>query len=406
MAATAYLYRAVDATGAVREGSFAATDETTVVEHLRRMGLRPVTITPERRSGLHRELRLPTSGRVKPAELAVFFRQLATMVGSGLPLLRTLTVLSEQTHNKTLSGAVAEVREDIAAGEPLSDGLAKHPKVFDEFIVSMVRAGERAGAIDTVLNEIAATVEARTKLRRKVRSAMSYPVAIGGLAGLVLLAMLIFLVPMFEKIYSDLNGQLPAPTRVLIKVSDIVKGNAPVTFAVVALAALVLSRWKRTTQGRAALDAFKMRVPILGTIVHKAALSRFARSLSVLLSSGVPILEALQITSRTVQNAPLEKACGEIEEAIRAGKPLSAAMAKRAVFPPMVVQMVAAGEETGDVEPMLAKVRDFLDSELEAIVNSITSLIEPLLLVVMGVTVGGVVVALYLPMFRVITLVR
>ena len=405
--ATTYIYRVRDKGGRLLEGSLEADNTGLVANKLREMGYFPISIEAQEVSALQRELHIPGLGkRAKPRDIAIFSRQFATMVNSGLTLLRSLTILGEQTDNPVLRKALNEVRNDVQTGSSLSAALARHPKMFSRLYVSMVRAGEAGGVLDEVLLQLAETIEKQVALRSKIRSAMTYPVAVFGLVMCILVAMLLFVVPMFKSLYKQLHGTLPLITRLLIQVSNMFKTGFPFVFAAVVAATYGIRRWRATTDGRATWDKWKLRVPIFGRLFHKTALTRFARTLSVLLRSGVPILESLEITADTVGNAVVAAAIKDVQTAVKGGDTMARPLGSHPVFPPMVVQMLAVGEETGAVDTMLSKIGDFYDQEVEALVESLTSLLEPILIVFLGGTVGGMVVSLYLPMFNIIKLVK
>lgn len=403
-----FSFRAYDAAGTLHTGVLTAEDADTVADRVRIMGLRPITVERKRSGILHRRIELRGGARrVKAADLAVFNRQLATMIGSGLPMLRCLSALEQQTRHPTLLEAIRTIRADIQNGDSLSAAVARHPRCFDGFYVSMVEAGEATGELDTALTQLADTLERAAAIRRKIRSAMTYPVAIAGLAALIVTAMLLFLVPTFERIFADLDGRLPLPTRIVIGISDTLGGNLPAVVAVVAAGVVGLRLMGRTSRGRLLIDAGKLRVPVFGPLLQRSMVARFARSLAALLRSGTPILDALHISARTAPNAVMLRAVAEIERQIRNGRQLGTAIGEQpGVFPPMVVQMVDVGEESGRLDTLLDKVADYYEQQVDAAVATLTSLLEPALLVFMGITVGGIVIALYLPMFQVINLVR
>lgn len=401
-----YVYKVRDRSGRLLEGSLEADSTTLVANKLRQMGYVPIAIDKRDTSGLQREIRLPGSGRVKLRDVAVFSRQFATMINSGLSLLRSLHILAEQTENKALAAIVNEVRQDVERGSSLSQALARHPKAFSRLYVAMVRAGETGGVLDDVLLRVAATIEKQVELRRKIKSAMTYPVVVFGLVLLIVTAMLLFVVPMFKGLYDELGGTLPLPTRLLIAVSSLIGRFFPVVVVLQVAAVWGFKRWVQTDGGRARFDRVKLRVPIFGKLVHKTALTRFSRTLAVLLHSGVPILESLEITAETVGNTVISRAIKDVQAGVKAGESVARPLAAHPVFPPMVVQMMAVGEETGALDEMLTKVGDFYDQEVEATVNALTSLLEPLLILVMGGAVGSMVVALYMPMFNIIKLIK
>jgi len=343
---------------------------------------------------------------VKLKDVAVFSRQFATMINSGLSLLRALSILAEQTESKVLAAIANEVRLDVEKGSSLSAALAKHPKAFSRLYVAMVRAGEIGGVLDTVLVRLADTIEKQVELRRKVKSAMTYPAVVAFLVFAIVTAMLLFIIPMFQDLYSELGGTLPAPTQLLLNVSAFSRKFWWLIFAVEGGAVFAFRRWINSEDGRKRWDALKLRMPIFGPLVRKTALARFSRTLSALVRSGVPILESLDIVAETAGNHVVAEAVRDTQQAVKGGDPLARRLEEHPVFPPMVVQMMSVGEETGALDEMLDKIADFYDQEVEAAVDALTSLIEPLLIVVMGAAVGSMVIALYMPMFNIIKLIK
>jgi type IV pilus assembly protein PilC len=405
--ATTFTYRVRDQRGRLLEGSLEADNTDLVANKLRQMGYVPVAIDEVSTSGLQTEIKIPGLGsRIKKKDVAVFSRQFATMISSGLTLLRSLFILAEQTENKAFSEVIDKVRQDVERGSSLSQALAEHPKAFSRLYVAMVRAGETGGVLDSVLLRLASTLEKQVELNRKIKSAMTYPVAVLGLVLMMVSAMLIFVVPMFGELYAELGGTLPLPTRILIGVSGFVTKWLLIFIGLQVGGVVAFKKWVQSEQGRAQWDSLKLRVPIFGGLVRKTALSRFARTLAALLRAGVPILESLEITSETVNNAVVAKAINSTMLSVKSGESLAGPLAEHAVFPPMVVQMMAVGEETGALDEMLEKIADFYDEEVEATVSSLTSLLEPALIVVLGGSVGGMVVALYMPMFNIINLIQ
>jgi type IV pilus assembly protein PilC len=328
------------------------------------------------------------------------------MVGAGLTLIRALGILADQTESKPLAAIISTMRGDIERGLSFSQAVSKHPKVFPNVYIAMVRSGEVGGMLDSVLLQLATMLEKQLELRRRVKSAMSYPIAVGGVIVVIVSAMLIFIVPMFESMYKDLGGTLPLPTRMLISVSGLITSMWWLIALITVGTVVGLKRWKATPPGRMAFDRLKLRLPIVRVIVQKTALARFCQTLAALARSGVSIMEALDIVADTAGNAVVAAAVMDARERVRVGESVSAALAGHAVFPEMVVQMMAVGEETGALDEMLDKIGEFYDAEVSATVDSLTSLIEPLLMVVMGATVGGMVVSLYMPMFKIINLVK
>ncbi len=371
---------------------------------LREMGYVPLEVGVKK-TGIKRELRL-RSAKVKLKDLAVFSRQFATMINSGLPLLRCLAILEEQTENKELARIVGEMRTDVEKGSSLSGAMAKHPKAFSKLYVAMTRAGESSGALDSVLLRVADNLEREVSLRQKIKSAMTYPTVVFGLVLIILTAMLVFVVPTFKDLFNSLGGTLPLPTRVLIAVSDVVKTFFPFVVGSIIVLVWASRRWLQTEGGRRFFDRLKLRLPIFGALFHKSALSRFARTLGVLSRSGVPLLQALDIVADTVNNSLVADAVQDVQSSVKEGESLAQPLSRHSIFPPMVVQMIAVGEETGALDTMLQKISDFYDEEVSAAVEQLTSLIEPVLIAVVGGAVGVIVVSLYLPMFRIFDLIR
>jgi type IV pilus assembly protein PilC len=402
--AETYSYKVRDRRGAMLTGEIQADSRDLVLAKLREMEYIPLEVKAKS-SGLKKEFSL-RPGRVKLKHLAVFSRQFATMVNSGLPLLRTLAILADQTESKELSKIVGEMRLDVERGSSLSESMEKHPKAFNELYVALVRAGEVSGNLDQVLLRVADTIEKEVSLRRRIKSAMTYPTVVFGLVVIILTVMLVFVVPTFKDLYADLGGTLPGPTRLLITVSDIVRRFFPIVVGVIAIGIWGFRQWLKTDRGRYAFDRFKLKIPIFGELFRKTALSRFARTLGTLSRSGVPILQALDIVQQTVKNSVVARAVKDVQASVKEGESLTKPLARHPVFPPMVVQMMSVGEETGALDTMLEKIADFYDEEIEAAVESLTSMIEPVLIAVVGGTVGAIVIALYLPTFRIFELIE
>lgn len=400
-------YRATDASGRVTEGRISGRTEDQAADRVRRLGLRPLALTPRRPSLLERDFQIPGVGpRVKPAHLAVVTRQLATMVRSGVPLLHALDVLSQRSDSPHLGELLDQIRADVTAGESLSEAVARHPRVFDHLYVSMLRAGEAAGALDTVLAQLASTLERRVAIRQKVRSALTYPVAVLVMVMAVLIIMLVFVVPTFAGIYDDVGGTLPLPTRVLVTTSDLLVDNVVVAMAVAAGGTFALGRWRRTDAGRLRFDSMLLGAPLVGELLTKSAMARFGRTMGVLTRAGVPVLETLRIASATVGNAVVGRALDETADAVRRGETVAANLERHRVFPPVVVQLVGAGEHSGALEEMYDTIADSYEDEVETSVEGFASLIEPMMMAFIGAVVGGMVIALYLPMFQIIDLVQ
>jgi type IV pilus assembly protein PilC len=404
--ASTFAYKVRDRSGKMVAGTLQADSQAVVVTKLRQMGFAPVLIEEQKATLGKTQIKLPWGGKVKSKDLAVFSRQFATMINSGLSLLRSLNILAEQTENARLAEVLGDVRTEVERGASLSAALSKHPKVFKRLYIAMVRAGEIGGVLDNVLLRLAENLEKEVYLKQKIKSAMTYPVVVFCLVLLIMTAMLIFVVPMFKGLYTELGGELPLPTRLLIASSDKAKQFWYVVFGGIIGAPIAFKRWIQTDKGRAKWDAVKLKMPVFGGLVHKTALSRFSRTLSVLMRSGVPILQSLDIVKETVNNTVVSKAVGDVGVSVKEGESIARPLERHHVFPPMVVQMIAVGEETGALDTMLAKISDFYDQEVEATVEALTSLIEPILIAVMGVVVGGMVVSLYMPMFNIIKLIQ
>jgi type IV pilus assembly protein PilC len=401
---TTYEYKVRDRAGNLVSGQLIGDSEGLVMIKLREMGMTPIEVK-RAKAGLKMEINL-RPGRVKLKDLAVFSRQFATMVNSGLPILRALAILGDQTENKELQKVLVQVRLDVEQGQSLSGAMGRHPKAFSDLYVAMVKAGETGGVLDNVLLRLADNIEKEVELRRKVKSAMTYPVVVVILVGLIMSAMLLFVVPQFKSIYAQLGGTLPLPTQILLTASNAVRSYWYVFALFLFGMSFAFRRYKRTDRGRAQMDAIKLKIPVFGGLFHKTALARFSSTLGMLLRSGVPILQALDIVSETVNNKVISSAVGDVQGAVREGESMAKPLSRHSVFPPMVVQMLAVGEETGAVDTMLDKVAEFYNAEVTASVDALTSLIEPLMIAIVGGAVGAAVIALYMPMFNIIKLIK
>jgi type IV pilus assembly protein PilC len=406
MAAVTFEYAVRDRAGKMVKGTLEAENQAQVVQKLKTLGYAPVSIT-KTNSGMSKEITIPGFGnKVKLKDLAVMSRQFATMISSGLSLLRALTILAEQTESKKLRETLVLVRQDVETGQSLSSALAKHPDIFPPLMVNMCRAGEVGGFLDSVLLQIATNYEADVKLRGKIKSAMTYPVVVFCLAVVAVIGMLLFVVPIFAKMFTDLGGELPAPTKVLVWMSDMMKFAAPVLVVVVIAFPVVWKKIKHNDRVRNVVDPIKFKLPVFGALFKKVALARFSRNLGTMMHSGVPILQALDIVGSTTGNVVLERAVMEVRESVRRGESLAGPLTNHPVFPSMVVQMMAVGEDTGALDTMLAKISEFYDQEVEATAEALTSLIEPLMIAVLGSVIGGMIVALYMPIFKVFDLIK
>ena len=396
-----YAFKALDLSGAPSKGEMEAGDKQAVAAQLRSKGLIVVDIE-EQKSASAGDL-LARWKKVKSDDLVIATRQLSTMVNSGMSLLRSLYVIEEQTESDKLREIWIEVRKDVEAGLSLSDSLAKHPDVFNDLYVAMVQAGESGGILDSTLVRVATQLEKDAALRRQIKAAMIYPAMIGGFAFVVLFALVTFLVPVFETIFKDFGGDLPAITKFTVWLSHMFTQRWYVMFGTFFAVIWLFRKWKSTERGRMQWDRLKLKFPMkIGTIVQKVALARFSRTFSGLIAAGVPMLEAIEITGKTSGNKVVEKAMDEVRESVKKGGSLTEPMTRvPEAFPVMVTQMIGVGEETGALETMMTKVADFYEEQVEAAVKALTSILEPVMIVIVGGIVGFIVIAMYLPMFKV-----
>jgi len=398
-------YSVRDPNGQVVRGRIEARDKTAVASRLREMNLTPLVVNEVSTTGLQTEINIPgLSGRIDLKDLAVMSRQMATMVSAGLSLLRTLTILAEQTENKALAKILAQVRGDVEVGSSLSSGFAKHATVFPPIMINIVRAGEVGGFLEKSLLSVADNFEAEVKLRSKIKSAMTYPVVVLFIAIAAVIGMLLFIVPVFENMFDGLGGELPAPTQFLVLLSGWMKWLAPLLLVVGIAFSIWWGRNKNDEAVRSKVDPWKLKLPVFGKLFTKVAIARFTRNFSTMLGAGVPILQALDIVGQTAGNYVIEDALKDVARAVKTGQSIGEPMSRHDVFPPMVTQMVAVGEDSGALELMLEKVSEFYDDEVEATTEQLTSLLEPLMIVFLGGIVGGMIIALYMPIFKIFDL--
>ncbi len=403
---TTFVYKALDRGGSSLTGEIAGDSKAAVAAQLRMRGLTVTDVNQKSTTPTVEEL-LDRYRGLKARHVTVMARQLATMISSGLSLLRALYVLEEQTEAPKLKRAIISVRQDVEAGLALSQAMAKHPKIFGDLFVAMVRAGETGGNLEEVLERVAIQLEKDDHLKRTVRSAMVYPILIGVFAVLVLIGMILFIIPVFANIFKDLGGELPALTQFMIALSDGMRAYWYLMILVPIVLLIAFRKWKSTNRGQYIWDSIKLRFPMrIGDIVRKIAVARFARTLGTLTASGVPILQAIDITAKTAGNRVISDPMAEVSERVREGQPLATPLARTGVFPVMVTQMLSVGEETGAVDTMLHKLADFYDDEVATMLKSLTSIIEPLMMIGVGVIVGVVVISMYLPMFKIFELVQ
>jgi type IV pilus assembly protein PilC len=401
----AYTYSAINAQGIELSGNIHAPDRDAAREQLRVRGLLAQNL-----------VELPASGeqsvatvfkKIKPKSLQIFSRQFATMIDSGLNVVASLTILEEQTEDKHLAEVVGELRADVEGGLLLSEAMSRHPRVFSRLYVAMVEAGEAAGILDIVLDRVALQIEKELQLKRRVKGAMIYPALVMCFAFLVLTGMLLFLVPVFVKLFDQLGGELPGLTKMVMSASNIMREYWYIVFPMIFGSIFAFFRWKRTDQGRRMWDRFRVRIPLgIGKVVLKVGMARFSRTLASLVGAGVDIIQALEITGSTSGNSIIEETTADVRERVQQGATIAQPLIEAPIFPPMVGHMIRVGEESGELEKMLSKVADFYEDEVDAAIQSLTSIIEPLLMIMVGFIVGVIVIAMYLPMFKILTLIQ
>jgi len=397
-----FSYTARDNAGKVVTGDLDAPDEQLAMSSLLNRGLMVVNLDQKAQ-----KKRKPKSGQaVKTVDIVVFTRQLATMMDAGLPLVQCLTALSEQTTSKGLREVLDDITAQVERGDAFSEALSRHPKVFDKLYISMVKAGETGGLLAEILDRVASYLEASARLRKKVKSAMSYPAIVTLVAVAISIFLIVKVIPVFAGIYKDFHAKLPTPTLILVQISDIFRHYLPFVAIGMVVAAIAFSKYKKTPQGQEIWDRLKIKFPVVGKLAHKIALSRFSRTFASLIRSGVPILETLQIVGQSAGNVLVAKAVNEAAGNIERGENIAGSLGKHRIFPPMLIRMIAAGEQTGKVDVMLEKISDFYDEEIEATLAGLTALIEPLLIVFLGVVVGGIVICMFLPIFRLSDVVK
>jgi type IV pilus assembly protein PilC len=401
----AFTYSAINASGLELSGELHAPDLAGAREQLRIRGLLANSLDE-----------LPASGeegaknvfkKVKPKTLQIFSRQFATMIEAGLNIVAALVILEQQTDDLYFATVVKELRADVEGGLLLSQAMRRHPKIFDRLFVSMVQAGEAAGILDEVLDRVAYQIEKSTQIKRRVKGAMLYPTMVLVFATLVLTGLLMFLVPVFVKIFGQLGGQLPTLTQYVVSVSDLLRQKYYIIFPIVGALIFGLRKYKKTDAGRKKWDQIKLKIPMkIGSVVLKVTMARFSRTLSTLIAAGVDIIQALEITGQSSGNWVIEQALGDVRAKVGEGVPIAQPLVDNPIFPPMVSQMVKIGEETGELEKMLGKVADFYEDEVDAAIQSLTSIVEPLMMILVGLMVGVIVIAMYLPMFKMLSLVK
>ena len=396
-----FVYQGRSANG-MQNGEIEAPDRSAAVGELRR---RAILVTKIAEKSAPR-VTFKFGGKVSDKEMAIFTRQFSTMIDAGLPLVQCLNILAEQSDSKTLRSVTSQVARNVEGGSTLADALRRHPRTFDDLFTNLVEVGEAGGILDVVLQRLSAYIEKAAALKRKVKAAMVYPSAIIGVAIMVVIFMLTFVIPTFAQMFKDLGADLPLPTKVVLWLSTFVRTYILLIIAAMIGCVLALRSYYRTEGGRATIDALMLKLPIFGTLIRKVAVARFTRTLGTLVQSGVPILDGLRITARTAGNKVVEKAVLQCRAAVTEGKTLAEPLRVSGVFPPMVTQMISVGEQTGALDAMLSKIADFYDDEVDTAVSTLTSLLEPIMIVFLGVVVGGLVVAMFLPIFKLVTLVK
>ena len=383
--------------GSMKKGEMEAPSEAAIRIHLRQQSIIPTKIAAK---GKEFKISLPGGKKVKQRSIAIFTRQLATMIDAGLPLVQSLDILSSQQDHKVFKNIIREIREDVESGSTFAGALKKHPSTFDDLYTNLVVAGEEGGILDNILNRLSNYIEKAEALKKKVKSAMIYPVIIMSVAILVVIILMIFVIPVFETIFKSAGQSLPLPTLIVLTMSKIIKKYIVVIIPAAILFVFLFRKFYKTEAGKTLIDRLLLKVPVFGMLLKKVAVARFARTLGTLVSSGVPILDGLLIVSKTAGNRTIETALMSARASIREGETIAEPLSRSNIFPPMVTQMISVGESTGALDSMLTKIADFYDDEVDVAVSNLTSLLEPFLMVFLGVVIGGVVIAMYLPIFQ------
>jgi type IV pilus assembly protein PilC len=400
--ATTYLWKGKSPNGEILSGEYAAETKEDLIGYLRK---RKIIITSVREKSKEFTITMPWEKRVSVKDLGVFTRQFATMINAGLPMVQCLDILASQTEKAFFRQSIATVMSDVEGGSTLGEALARHPRIFSRLFVNMVEAGEAGGILDLILNRLAVYLEKADQLQRKIKSAMTYPAVVCLVAIGATVFMLMFIIPTFAKMFSDFGGELPMPTQIVMVLSNVLRSYWYFMVGGIIGAIILFQRFYKTNVGKTKVDGLLLRIPVLGMVLRKGSVARFTRTLGTLISSGVPILNGLEITARTSGNKVIENAVMETKESISQGNTISDPLKKSGVFPPMVTQMIAVGEQTGALDEMLEKIANFYDDEVDTAVDSLTAIIEPAMIVVMGGVVGGMLIAMYLPMFKLINVV-
>ncbi len=397
MATTVFVWEGKTRQGTVQKGELAANNKEEVLTLLRRQNILPIAVNAKPKQ-LQFKFGQP---KITDKDVVILTRQLATMIDAGLPLVQCLDILGSQTENKTLAGVVAQVRSDVESGATFADALKKHPKAFDNLYVNMVAAGEAGGILDTILQRLATYMEKFMKIKKQIKSAMIYPSVIVFVAVSVVALLMVVVVPMLASMFAEMGQALPLPTRIVIAISNFLKGWGGLTLLIGIIGAFVaLKQFRKTEQGLRLTDGIALKIPVVGSLIQRVAVAKFTRTLGTLMTSGVPILEGLLIVSRTAGNKVVEESIMTTRQSVSEGKTLAEPLSKSQVFPAMVVQMISVGEATGALDNMLNKIADFYDDEVDSAVAALTSMLEPMLMIFLGTTVGFVIVAMYMPIFQ------
>jgi type IV pilus assembly protein PilC len=399
----AFLWEATSRKGEQKKGELDAADEAAVRAQLRRQGVKNINVKAKPKDLLEY---LPfLKQKVQEKDVVVFARIFSTMINAGLPLIQCLDLLASQEQNKTFAGIIRAIKEDIEGGSTLTDALRKYPKIFDELFVNLVAAGEAGGILDVILSRLSAYMEKAMKLKSKVKGAMTYPASVLVISIGVVAVLLLKVIPVFQKMFEGMGGTLPAPTQFLVDASQFAQNYFYVFIIVIVAVVVAYNRFYATEKGRYTVDSLVLKAPVFGPLIKKVAVSKFTRTMSTMMSSGVPILDALSIVSKTAGNVIIENALIQTRKSISEGKTIAEPLMETDIFPSMVVQMIAVGEATGALDTMLAKIADFYDDEVDAAVEALTSLLEPFMMVFLGGVVGGMIIAMYLPIFQMASVV-
>jgi type IV pilus assembly protein PilC len=399
--ATTFVWTGRTKQGGIQKGEVAAANKDEVVNILRKQNILVTTVNPKP-AGISLSF---GGGKVGEKDIVIFTRQFSTMIDAGLPLVQCLEIISSQSENKLLAKTLVQVRQDVEGGQTYADSLRKHPKVFDDLYCNMVAAGEAGGILDTILNRLSKQIEKNMKLKAQIKSAMVYPGVIVSVAVIVITVLMVWVIPQFAKMFTDFGGTLPLPTVIVITASEFMQHNIVYIVLILFGIGFVFKRFYKTEKGRRLVDGYLLKVPVAGSLIQKASVAGFTRTLGTLISSGVPILDGLSIVAKTAGNKVVEDALMSVRQSISEGKTIAEPLKKTKVFPPMVVQMIGVGESTGALDAMLEKIADFYDDEVDAAVTSLTALLEPMLMVFLGVTIGFIVIAMYLPIFKMASIV-